>query len=86
MYIVIRRKGITPIDKNRTMTITEYHKTILTENAENDGMDLKEYVDHSIENDPTFMTWLFGGDVIQDWGIGMTDEDNTELSEFIDSL
>lgn len=53
--------------------------SILNENK--GDMSLKEYHDHSKENDPTYLNWLLG-DHIDDYGSGMTEDDNDLLAEF----
>lgn len=50
---------------------------------ENRGeMSLKEYHEYSKENDPRYIGFLLGGEHINDYGQGMTEEDKELLAEF----
>ena len=54
---------------------------ILNENKEE--MSLVEYHNYSKENDPTYLTWLFGSESgIEDYGQKMTIEQKEALKEF----
>lgn len=56
-----------------------YKIDVLNENR--GEMSLKEYHFYSKENDPTYLNWLLGSH-INDFGQGMTDEDQDLLTEF----
>ena len=63
-------------------------RQILQENAAQVGMsdNLKGYARHEAENDPTFYRWLLEDNDIQDYGIGMSHEDEEVVEAFIDHL
>lgn len=60
---------------------------ILEENAAECNMNVKEYAEHSAQEDPTFFTWLFPeSEHIENYGLGMSKEEEKEANEFIASL
>ena len=64
----------------------EFAKNVLSENAAQCEMTVKEYAEYSLEEDPTFAAWLLGADNVGDYGLGATPEQEAEISEFIKSL
>ena len=75
------------------MIKTEYKKQVLQENCNEinrqtnfDKMSLYEYATTQADNDPDFFRWLFDDGEISDFGINLTDEQQQEYTNFINSL
>ena len=64
-----------------------YQNQINILNENKNDMSLVDYHFYSKENDPTYLTWLFGSESgIEDYGQKMTVEQKEELNDFENHL
>lgn len=69
-----------------------YKVQVLTENYNNyienvdSNITLHEYVEREAESDPDFFRWLFDDSYLDDFDLGLSDEQREEYREFIEEL
>lgn len=64
-------------------TLINFENQIQILNENRGEMNLPDYHNYSKENDPTYLTWLFGSESgIEDYGSGMTQDQKEELERF----